>query len=269
MRVNSSAPGVPSSGGYAYVTLLDLDLTAQASQTLSPDGPYTIGGFTFQKLRSSGDATPLALVNGTGIVWNPANNTAKGGVPPLAAPALELALFSLAPMIQPSSQVRVWSKWADDPATLNSFQDCGITSEQVFPLTTGGGGFLAVAYRAFDASIASAHGVAYGTLTYGATRGTVNEVSLPLAGDLNAGNRVLVWESLPLLGVQARVLLGPNTSPWPNPSALTLATAVVNTTPGTFQNQRGLDQSALWSAELGAAGSLTTVLQRIRVDVAI
>lgn len=260
-----------SNGAYPFVTVLDIDLTAQPSQTLSPDGVFTIAGVSFTKQRSADDAVALALVNGTGIRFQPINGSATGGTPPLAMPTIATSLAALAPAITASSQVRVWSKWADDPATINSFQDCGINSELGgFPLTNVGGGYLCMALRAFDSS--NGHGAgageAYGIFTFGGTRTVVNETSLPLAGGLTAANRVLVYESFPLLGVQARVLVGPDTNPWPDVPQLTLATAVVSTLAGNYQNMRGLDLWAFWAAEAGLGVNLNTVLKAIRIDVA-
>jgi hypothetical protein len=54
-----------------WKTVLDLDFTAQTTQTLSPDTTYTIGGLTFIKHNSANEVSNTVLTNGTGITFTP------------------------------------------------------------------------------------------------------------------------------------------------------------------------------------------------------
>jgi hypothetical protein len=71
-QTNVSLPG-------SWRTELDLDFTAQPTQTLSTDGPHTIAGLTWTKGNSANDASPCVITNGTGLVLTPNGNTGYNG----------------------------------------------------------------------------------------------------------------------------------------------------------------------------------------------
>jgi hypothetical protein len=77
-----------------WVTALDLDFSAQANQTLSPDGNYVVGGYTWTKENSAADNVAMAVVNGSGLVIRPvaASNYIAGT---RTAPILRIDLSSL------------------------------------------------------------------------------------------------------------------------------------------------------------------------------
>jgi len=65
----SPAPEVPEVA--EWHTLLDVDFAALPNQTLSPDGPYLIGAYTWTKHNSAQDQVATAIINGTGLVLCP------------------------------------------------------------------------------------------------------------------------------------------------------------------------------------------------------
>jgi hypothetical protein len=59
--------------GRGWITALDFDFSAQSNQTLSGgDIIYTIGGMQFLKTNSAHEASPMAVVNGSGLTIQPA-----------------------------------------------------------------------------------------------------------------------------------------------------------------------------------------------------
>jgi hypothetical protein len=115
--VSEQGGGSSGSGG-GYSTALDLDFTAQPTQTLSPDGAYTIGGQTFTKINSSGDNTAMVLTNGTGIVIKPNNGVdySQGG---RTLPALTTNLAAIVPGFSLSMPLRIWLYISSDNPTAN------------------------------------------------------------------------------------------------------------------------------------------------------
>jgi hypothetical protein len=107
---------VPGAAGWA--TALDLDFTAQANQTLSPNGNYTIAGLTWTKINSAGDATAMAIVNGTGLVIQPTASTDINGIT-YTSPLIRTLLSGFLPANADwTTALRIWV----------SFGNCNMTS---------------------------------------------------------------------------------------------------------------------------------------------
>lgn len=64
-----------ANGGAAWAVAKDCDLSAEANQTLSPDGNYTVCGIVFKKEGSANDRVAMAVVNGQGLVIQPVNGS--------------------------------------------------------------------------------------------------------------------------------------------------------------------------------------------------
>ena len=105
---------VVTAGTFANVrgdwqTVLDLDFTAQTTQTLSPDTTYTIGGLTFTKHNSANETSNTVLTNGTGISFTPSSagdfiNSTRS-FPLLFLPFSQLSI----PGLDWSTSIRVWA----------------------------------------------------------------------------------------------------------------------------------------------------------------
>jgi hypothetical protein len=93
-----------------WQTALDLDFTAQTTQSLSTDGSYTIDGIAgWVKAFSSRDRSPMVLTNGTGLVVTPASGFSffNGGA--RATPLLQLPITSLSiPALDWRTKLRLW-----------------------------------------------------------------------------------------------------------------------------------------------------------------
>jgi hypothetical protein len=98
--------GAVNVSGGGWQTALDLDFTAETTQTLAPNGNYTIGGLTWKKENSAQEHASMVVTNGTGLVIQPGHSgglsAEYGNVPSLgggsadrSAPLLWLALSQL------------------------------------------------------------------------------------------------------------------------------------------------------------------------------
>ncbi len=100
-QLKADAPG-------GWKTALDLDFTAQTTQTLSPDTTYTIGGLTFTKHNSANEASNCVLTNGTGITITPTSGTdivnSTRSLPLLFLPLSQLSISNL----DWSTAIRAW-----------------------------------------------------------------------------------------------------------------------------------------------------------------
>lgn len=83
--------GSKSSG---WRTALDVDFTAQPTQTLAPDGDYVIGGYTFTKINSANEVANMVLTNGVGVVIQPNQASTYTGAS-TTLPALTIPLSSI------------------------------------------------------------------------------------------------------------------------------------------------------------------------------
>jgi hypothetical protein len=66
-----SSSTAPAAVGPSWQTLLDVDFTNEANQTLDSDTTYSIGGWTWTKKNSANDVTAMSLQNGVGVVCCP------------------------------------------------------------------------------------------------------------------------------------------------------------------------------------------------------
>lgn len=102
-----------------WQTVLDLDFTAQTTQTLSPDTTYTIGGLTFTKHNSANESSNTVLTNGTGIVFHP-NTTGDCVNTTRTFPLLFLPFSQLnIPNLNWETAIRVWADITSTTPTAN------------------------------------------------------------------------------------------------------------------------------------------------------
>lgn len=99
--------GGMSDGGLIWLTALDVNFIGQPTQTLAPDGSYTIAGFLFTKINSANEAAGMVLTNGVGITVTPAQATTYTGVA-RTLPALTISLPSIISTIDYTTRIRVW-----------------------------------------------------------------------------------------------------------------------------------------------------------------
>jgi hypothetical protein len=73
------ATGIDPVAGFGWTTILDLDLTSLPNQTLGPDGTVNFAGFAWTKGNSGNEAVTAAIVNGQGLVFQPASTSDYNG----------------------------------------------------------------------------------------------------------------------------------------------------------------------------------------------
>lgn len=108
---------ITAKGGTVWQTALDVDFSTQPSQTLTVNGNYTIGGYTFTKVNSLHDSVAMAVVNGTGLVITPDQvSTFSAGI--RTAPALNA---SLAAFYEYSIRIRAMVYFTETLAAVGDF----------------------------------------------------------------------------------------------------------------------------------------------------
>lgn len=255
-------PGPPGPSGAGWSTILDLDLTAQASQTLSPDGNYTIGGKQWTKSNSANDRVAMAIVNGTGLVIQPVQSTDyHGGT--RSMPLITVPLSTLFPSIGLRHAVRLWVHISADtisadgyPAYENSLigVDGGSTDWAWLGLrgVVSGGGAKNITLKRELAS---------------------NPLFSPFpVSNLDDYNRVQVVEIEHLSGYAAQILFGAWALGWPAINALKAAVTTVDNIAGTARLETYCPPIAnlmllLGAGRAGSSANLSVTVAHVRVDV--
>ena len=96
---------MPSSSG--WVTILDTNFATEPGQTISPDGPYTIGGVVWTKYNSVNDNVNMVLTPGAGLVITPKQVTDLY-TNTKTLPYIWLPLTSLIPTLSLHTRFRIW-----------------------------------------------------------------------------------------------------------------------------------------------------------------
>lgn len=110
-------------GSASWVTALDVDFSAESSQALNADGPYTIAGFTFTKINSVHDATAMALTNGAGVVIIP-DQVSTWSTVTRTLPALTVSLSAIIPDYDLTMRLRVWMRITSANLSANNHFVC-------------------------------------------------------------------------------------------------------------------------------------------------
>jgi len=89
----------------------EVDLSAEATQSLSANQDYTIAGKTWTKVNSTNDQTAMALTNGTGLVITPkagsTDYSADGST--RTVPMLKTRLDGIITNFHPGMWIRAWA----------------------------------------------------------------------------------------------------------------------------------------------------------------
>jgi hypothetical protein len=88
------ATGADVLAGLGWTTILDLDLTKLPNQVLGPDGTVNFAGFAWTKGNSANEDVTAAIVNGQGLVLQPASGSDYNG-PTRSLPYVWLPLAAL------------------------------------------------------------------------------------------------------------------------------------------------------------------------------
>lgn len=274
--------GAPSSlTGRRWVTVFDHDFTADATQTISPDGYYSIGGFQWKKENSANDSVAMVVTNGVGLVVQPVANTnynVTGAIRTL--PLIWLPLFGIPGLeqLEWGMSLRMWTHVAASNAAAN-FDDAvtAIDTDTQFALgyqadrgigTAGTQGFTVQDYVNQTAT------------TNGGGTGFQSSNTIAPGGT----NNVVVHEIWRLGSVFSEVKYGgfglAAGKTWPDPSNLVMALQSLSsqtasfatyTAPGAVPyniqaNQLGL---VLGAKRQGSATALSVTFGHVRLDVGL
>jgi hypothetical protein len=192
-------------GGVAWRTALDVDFSAQGSQSLSTNTTYSIAGQTYTKINSANEATAMALTNGTGVVVTPTAGANDYNGATRTFPGLEVNLASIIPTFHLGMGIRAWILISVDT-----------------PVSNFDNSILAIDRGAAKAFVVKR---GYGTGGIGFERfinlnstnqGFHNGVLVAMADS----NRTMVLEANPIFGERITSYHGTNTA-WPALTALT------------------------------------------------
>jgi hypothetical protein len=265
---SSSTPGALGSPA-AWRRVMFIDLTAQPSTALTPDGTFNIAGVSFKTKQSAGPA--MVQTNGTGITFTPPNPAQyTTGLRTLPQLWMQVAQAAVAPSFDISMPMRVWGKWADDPAVLNCYQDVGLdTSDTADPATVAGGGWSSSSLRGFDTSNGNVAGAGEGYARHvlAGQQTDLAQSLIAIPGGLVAANRVLVAEANYAIGHVTRCIMGPTVPGLPAYSTLSYIVGALQTVGTQLKPVPASAVGAYWGAERVNAAAFTTVLQAIAVDL--
>lgn len=260
INFTGSNVSVSSVGGNAnisvptsWITAMDLDFTAQTTQTLSPDGNYTIGSYTFTKINSAHDSTAMVLTNGVGIVIVP-DSSSNYYTTTRTLPALTVNLTSIIPNLILTSRIRVW-------LYISAYNGAANYDAAVIGIenpTSNSNYSIRKIYNSFSRFYA-------GSLYNGGNR---TDIYSSVAANTN---NVLVLDLVGgVVGYIASQCVGTWSSGWPAPSSL-LPVALCGIGSSTEVNIEAVGATSLWKVLIGAnrSGSgtaLSVTLARLKIE---
>src|SRR3990167_7030384 len=125
---------------------VEVDLSAQANQTFSANGDYTIASRTWTKINTANEAAAAAIVNGSGLVIQPASSTDyNAGTRTL--PGMEIRLSALFSQFSVRMGVRLWLYSTANNSAANydcahTVIDCGSQTAFMCKRSYAAGGVL-------------------------------------------------------------------------------------------------------------------------------
>lgn len=235
-------------GGGGWTTALDLDFSAQDSQTLSANQSYTIGGYSWTKFNSANDSTAMAVTNGSGLVIVPAQSTDYNGAT-RTTPGLRLPLssFMAAADYGMSLRVMAYVSASNEGANYDGFR-VGIDS-----------GSAVFGYMAYRGRTTIGNGFSTHIQVNSANPGYQNK-----AVTLGASNNCVMVE-IPKLGYpELLVRHGQYSSGWPTVWTSASSYAALSTDLATFTlADMGL---VIGAQRAGSVTAYSVTVARLRVD---
>ena len=238
-----------------FQTYLDFDFTAQNPGTISADGTFSMGGYTWTKGNSANEATHLAITSSVGAVFKPTSTGDYNGST-RTLPYIWLPLNQIAGLgdLNWNSRIRLWANVSADNCTANF--DCSVIA-----IDNNNTTFTYTQKR--------------GNGTNGVGSQCVNSPSNNFVGTtftLGAGNRVMVLD-IDLARASFTSFVGSNTTVWPDPSTLIILgtqTLTNQSMPANgFTNPFSSLGIFVGAHRAGSATSLSITYARLRLDVAL
>lgn len=126
-----------------WQTAYEIDFTQQSNQTFTSDGTYTVGGLTWTKGNSANESAHAAIVNGSGLNFQPSSSTDYNTSTSRTAPYLWLPLTQVFPNgLDYSTKLRMYVSLGSDNLA-NSYDN------QVFGMDTNSTAFLYLSKRGY------------------------------------------------------------------------------------------------------------------------
>lgn len=251
---------VSSAGGKAnisvptsWITAMDLDFTAQTTQTLSPDGNYTIGSYTFAKINSAHDSTAMVLTNGVGVVIVP-DSASNYYTTTRTLPALTVNLTDIIPNLTLTSRVRAWLYISAYNGAAN-YDAADLAIENP---TSNSNYSIRKIYNTSSRFYA-------GSLYNGSNRTDIYSSVVA-----NTNNVIVVDLIGGVVGYMASQCVGTWSSGWPAPSSL-LPVALCGVGSTTEVNLEAAGATSLWKVLIGAnrngsGTALSVTLARLKIE---
>jgi hypothetical protein len=250
-------------GGGGWITALDFDFTAQATTIFLTDTTYSFGGFTWKKINSADDATPMENFIGVGLVVKPISS-AEYNNGSLTAPILSVSLNQIIPNFDPTIRTRGWVNISSQNAAANFDNsvfgfDTGLISPGVGP------NFGAVLERGFGNN---GQGITSITLVTGADQAALDDLTV-----LDGGSGVTFSDFLWGAGIPAiQPYYGAFTTTWPTvPNMLGLhGNAIGNSNSGQWNgtNITPTNLQVVFGAKRSNSGTsgYAVTFARFRID---
>lgn len=241
-----------------WQTLLDLDLTAAATQTIfntvSGSGTFSLGGYTWTWNTNGGGGGNYTITHGTGLVMTPNTSTTYDGTRTL--PTIHLPFTQLISGLDSASSFRVLLYQSTESPGTGSWADfdagvIAIDSDDAnWGFVAKRGHFSTLNMKSFfNANATDVSGLQTDTPTF------------------DNPSRVFGLEVLDLAHPSFKVLWGTYSAPWPAISSLTRGTVYTQSgrvDGSTFvSNNMGL---TIGSQRVSSATSLVITIARLRID---
>lgn len=97
----------PGNGGAGWITALDVNFASLSAQTLTSDGNYSLGGFTWSKQNTSHESAAMAITS-SGLVITPAASSTYLSPVTRTAPILVTSLGTDIPNFTGATPIRIW-----------------------------------------------------------------------------------------------------------------------------------------------------------------
>jgi hypothetical protein len=238
-----------------WVTAMDIDLTAEATQTLTTDGNYTIGGLTWTKAQSTNDLVAMKITNGTGLVIQPKATSNNYNGTTRSAPYIYIPVTSIIPGYDWTYSIRLWIYIsADTGFTASQAQATGVALDNMQGTAANNIQYSTMWYDTNTIGVRYALGGATTLLGAVSAHSSSTRVSL---FQLNAGAFFLPYG----------LSYGAYSSGFPAVSSMT---PILRSIGATNFNQDGLVASGfnivLWGCNAAATGTPTMTIARVRVD---
>ncbi len=248
-----------ATGGAGYAVALDLDFTAESSQTLSSDTTYSIGGVTWTKVNSAADSVSMAVTAGTGLVIQPVQTSNYNGTS-RTAPYLYLDMATLIPAFYHGMPLRI-SIYVSADNIAASGHSCGWSLDNLSTSTNTTSVYTARRANNSGTKSIELGGIMTGTtITFTANSSNLDNTDRVIVVDIPSGRLIGqagVYSGAYSSGFPALSAMQPRSRVPGGNSSFTLSQDVVASLPMKF---------VLFAQRNGSATALSVTIARIKIE---